>query len=240
MKCLTALKSFNEFYNEVEGAHNHLLSESDNFKVETLNIEISTLTEKLSPIRGDEKIGEILDIPESVNNENCIEEIKNNNLLNECTEKSIAESISWLNNENFDIKTANDVDICSDEEINKDESLKLESENDYSENGEVYENSLIKSESNDENESKTKVTSKKTSNNYNASRMETEDEQIRAVVKMKCELCDCGFNVFRDCKSHYRSDHDMEGYLFCCDTKYHKRVRLVEHIQRHIYPNGFA
>lgn len=74
--------------------------------------------------------------------------------------------------------------------------------------------------------------------NMNPEKMALEDEQIRSVVSMKCDLCDFIFNIFRDCKSHYRTAHNVTGYLKCCGSKILKRARVVQHIQRHINPNG--
>lgn len=70
-------------------------------------------------------------------------------------------------------------------------------------------------------------------------RMKEEDDQIRSVCHMKCDICDFPFDIFRDCKTHYKSVHNMVGYLKCCDNKIFSRFRVVQHIQRHLHPNGF-
>lgn len=74
---------------------------------------------------------------------------------------------------------------------------------------------------------------------FNSEQIALEDEQIRSIITMKCDLCDVEFNIFRDCKSHYRTVHNMQGYLKCCGSKFLKRVRAIEHLQRHINPDGF-
>lgn len=81
--------------------------------------------------------------------------------------------------------------------------------------------------------------SKNKSEKINSGQIDYEDQQIRDIVKMQCDICSEVFFLFRDAKYHYRTQHDQNGYLCCCDKKYFKRARVLEHIQRHINPNGF-
>lgn len=242
MKCLTALKSFNEFYKEVAEAHNALTS--NKFKIESPKIESTA-------ILNIETVGKI------VNNE------VDKSLENE-DENNVTESDLWLNEDDkYEIEILNVsnewVDGKDRTNESSDENLKHEiSDIEYSpkDNSEKIssddDDEYIPEENIDDNNEEfqgtrtkrhavisTKVLDGTQKKKNDTSRMEEEDEQIRAAIKMKCELCDSTFNVFRDCKAHYRIHHDMDGYLSCCNLKYFKRVRLVEHIQRHINPNGF-
>lgn len=99
--------------------------------------------------------------------------------------------------------------------------------------------SNIASNSEDGEESLDAILPKKPSHMDRGKIME-EDEQILSVINMKCDLCEHTFNIFRECKAHYRTSHQTNGYLICCGSKFFKRVRVVEHIQRHINPNGFS
>lgn len=76
--------------------------------------------------------------------------------------------------------------------------------------------------------------------NMDPQRIEEEDMQIRSILNMKCDLCHVTFNIFRESKSHYRDEHNINGYLICCEKKFFKRNQLIEHLQRHINPNGIA
>lgn len=83
---------------------------------------------------------------------------------------------------------------------------------------------------------------KQSKKKYNVDRggRQEEEDQICSIVTMKCELCDTGnFRNYNDCKLHYRKNHDLDGYLMCCDIKYTKRSELVLHVQKHLYPDGF-
>ncbi|XP_037033934.1 transcription factor grauzone-like [Bradysia coprophila] len=59
--------------------------------------------------------------------------------------------------------------------------------------------------------------------------------QIREWFTLKCELCSAGnFDTFLAVKRHYRKEHQVVGYLKCCDKKLHSRCDLLDHIRYHI------
>lgn len=69
---------------------------------------------------------------------------------------------------------------------------------------------------------------------------EREDGQIRQFYKMFCDLCTSEqFHTFADANSHYRECHDMRGYLVCCNVKIRRRNLLIDHIDKHLYPDMF-
>lgn len=63
-----------------------------------------------------------------------------------------------------------------------------------------------------------------------------EDEIIRQHMAMFCDLCDTKFDTFPECSNHYRTVHNMTGYLKCCEKKFLQRCRIMSHIQWHIDP----
>ncbi|XP_055318195.1 transcription factor grauzone-like [Sitodiplosis mosellana] len=54
---------------------------------------------------------------------------------------------------------------------------------------------------------------------------------------MRCDLCDdVQFATFQDAKQHYRSAHEINGYLVCCDKKFMKPKTIDDHFRWHINP----
>lgn len=54
---------------------------------------------------------------------------------------------------------------------------------------------------------------------------------------MRCDLCDdIQFSTFLDAKKHYRQDHNITGYLVCCDKKFMKPKTIDDHFRWHIDP----
>lgn len=68
-----------------------------------------------------------------------------------------------------------------------------------------------------------------------------DDDLIRNWCQMKCTKCPELFNgcTFKDVKVHYSKEHEMNGFLLCCEKKFFRRVRALEHIARHINPSVF-
>lgn len=89
------------------------------------------------------------------------------------------------------------------------------------------------------------VKAEKTPKKYNMSPKKSkeefaaEDEMIRKNMAMFCDLCDAKFDTFAECCTHYRTIHQIAGYLKCCGKKITKRCRVMSHIGWHIDPSKF-
>lgn len=68
-----------------------------------------------------------------------------------------------------------------------------------------------------------------------------EDNLIRNWCEMHCTKCPELFDgfTFKEVKVHYDKEHGINGFLLCCDKKFFRRVRALEHIARHINPSVF-
>lgn len=64
-----------------------------------------------------------------------------------------------------------------------------------------------------------------------------QDQQIRDFFKMSCDICKINFQTMREAIQHYRQSHNQAGYLMCCDKKFYRRCKALDHIQMHINPN---
>lgn len=64
-----------------------------------------------------------------------------------------------------------------------------------------------------------------------ASKRLAQDILIRQFFTMKCEICIDAvvFESFMGAKHHYRSVHQISGYLTCCGVKFEKSIRAFEH-----------
>lgn len=68
---------------------------------------------------------------------------------------------------------------------------------------------------------------------------EEHDKLILDNITMVCDLCGVNFVSYRDMKTHFRSEHGIEGYLTCCSKKFITRFYLVDHIKTHANPECF-
>lgn len=63
--------------------------------------------------------------------------------------------------------------------------------------------------------------------------------KIHEYFNMKCEFCsDVEFKSWLIARQHYAKVHNTDGYLVCCGRKFHKRCRILEHIDYHLNPEA--
>lgn len=67
-----------------------------------------------------------------------------------------------------------------------------------------------------------------------------EDELIRSVVSLQCNDCSHSASTFDELMAHYKQDHDKDGVLYCCERKFTRRFKLLDHVRLHVNPNEFA
>lgn len=60
---------------------------------------------------------------------------------------------------------------------------------------------------------------------------------IQTFFFMDCDLCSTKFQTYTDMKRHYKTVHKKAGYLLCCDKKYTKLCRILEHCAWHQNPD---
>lgn len=67
------------------------------------------------------------------------------------------------------------------------------------------------------------------------------DAQIREFVSLCCDICEKRpqFDTFKKLQFHYESKHDCRGYVNCCEKKFYRKDRLMNHIINHINPEAF-
>lgn len=67
------------------------------------------------------------------------------------------------------------------------------------------------------------------------------DAQIREFVSLCCDICEKRpqFDTFKKLQFHYEAKHDCRGYVNCCEKKFFRKDRLMNHIINHINPEAF-
>lgn len=70
---------------------------------------------------------------------------------------------------------------------------------------------------------------------------EKSDAQIKEFVNLVCDICKTStqFNSFKELQEHFNAEHNQRGYVECCDKKFYRKDRLMNHITNHIYPDAF-
>lgn len=70
---------------------------------------------------------------------------------------------------------------------------------------------------------------------------EESDAQIKEFVNLICDICKTSspFNSFKELQEHFNSEHNQRGYVECCEKKFYRKDRLMNHITNHIYPDAF-
>ncbi|KAJ6646328.1 Transcription factor grauzone [Pseudolycoriella hygida] len=66
-----------------------------------------------------------------------------------------------------------------------------------------------------------------------------EHEMIRNRFLMQCDLCGEPYSIFRDAQLHHLESHNQAGYLYCCDRKFFKMSRAIQHCVWHDDPESF-
>lgn len=65
------------------------------------------------------------------------------------------------------------------------------------------------------------------------------DKQIREYANLSCTICQENHISFKNLTQHYEIMHHIKGYAICCDKKFYRKDRLMNHIINHIDPDAF-
>lgn len=59
-------------------------------------------------------------------------------------------------------------------------------------------------------------------------------------VQLKCDLCsDREFRSFPDVQRHFWDEHEQNGYVRCCNRKFRRLARILQHCRWHENPEAF-
>ncbi|XP_065085403.1 transcription factor grauzone-like [Ochlerotatus camptorhynchus] len=127
---------------------------------------------------------------------------------------------------------------ASDEETKADDCLSDEEHSDKNES----EPEEIKPKRKYTKRIKTEAPVVKRKANYqvkDAKQLAEEDDIIKTHVQYICEACGSNCPTFTQLQKHMTNVHGMKGCITCCGTRYHKKVRLLEHVQKLQDPDRF-
>uniref|UniRef100_A0A182X6Z9 C2H2-type domain-containing protein n=1 Tax=Anopheles quadriannulatus TaxID=34691 RepID=A0A182X6Z9_ANOQN len=65
------------------------------------------------------------------------------------------------------------------------------------------------------------------------------EQMVLEHYKLSCDICSAPLTDFSDLGKHYRQQHNVTGYLRCCNKKIVKKCWMIEHLQLHLNPDAF-
>lgn len=80
---------------------------------------------------------------------------------------------------------------------------------------------------------------KKEKNIKTANALDRDNELVQRFFQMECSICTLPLTNFVNAKQHYQDVHAMTGYLLCCDKKYFKFYRILQHCAWHLDSTAF-
>ncbi|XP_058811323.1 zinc finger protein 271-like [Topomyia yanbarensis] len=66
-----------------------------------------------------------------------------------------------------------------------------------------------------------------------------DEEFIGGNINLECDTCSVKYNTFQELQKHSLAQHKKRAYVFCCDRKFTRKPRLIDHIQFHLNPAQF-
>ncbi|XP_055626281.1 gastrula zinc finger protein XlCGF26.1-like [Toxorhynchites rutilus septentrionalis] len=65
------------------------------------------------------------------------------------------------------------------------------------------------------------------------------EQFIAENVNIECDTCAEKYETFQQLQQHSLEKHQKRAYVFCCDHKFSRKPRLIDHIQFHLNPLQF-
>ncbi|XP_053682287.1 transcription factor grauzone-like [Sabethes cyaneus] len=65
------------------------------------------------------------------------------------------------------------------------------------------------------------------------------EQTIAQYINLECDTCSHKFDTFSDLQRHSTAEHDKLAYVFCCDFKFCRKPRLIDHLLYHMNPGQF-
>lgn len=71
--------------------------------------------------------------------------------------------------------------------------------------------------------------------------LDENNKRLLQYVQMKCDICsdDHIFDSFADIQSHFMDTHNQNGYVMCCNRKFRRIGRVLQHCTWHDNPEAF-
>lgn len=71
--------------------------------------------------------------------------------------------------------------------------------------------------------------------------LDENSKRLLEYVQMRCEICmdEQFFETFADVQTHYANAHNQRGYITCCNRKFRRIGRILQHCTWHDNPEAF-
>ncbi|XP_062538414.1 transcription factor grauzone-like [Armigeres subalbatus] len=71
------------------------------------------------------------------------------------------------------------------------------------------------------------------------SRAVDNEKMIAENINLECDSCQKKFESFGSLQKHSSKEHSKLAYVFCCDLRFNKKPRLIDHVLFHLDPTSF-
>lgn len=263
--CFSTYENSNQFFSEIEKIHNEFASKLFENQIEDkktityiepfcmINVD-ENVTAKMpndssqKVLHFDGKAHESIHIKQEQgqNEENCDEDLTNTDILN--TEYTAVIS-DFEDDMSFVYEDEDDDDGDGDDDDDDDDMSS--SDTSYSEPREKRRKSFGKTtKSKKSSKDKkymgktSKQSQKKISKKISVTTVNVLDEdnkRLLSYVQMKCDVCsdDRVFESFSEIQNHFLDTHNQNGYIMCCNRKFRRIGRVLQHCTWHDNPEAF-
>lgn len=71
--------------------------------------------------------------------------------------------------------------------------------------------------------------------------LDEDNKRLLSYVQMKCDMCadDREFDSFSEIQNHFLDTHKQNGYIMCCNRKFRRIGRVLQHCTWHDNPEAF-
>ncbi|XP_031638313.1 transcription factor grauzone-like [Contarinia nasturtii] len=257
----TTFEQPNQYFTEIEKIHNEFASKMFNQQIEDkksfsfiepfcmINVDendVAKIASDSNQKSNDSHVKEpeTLHIKEEHGNiEYVSEELNSTDILNTDELSDCDDDISYIYEEDED---EDDDDRDDDNNFSSDTSYASESKEKKRKSSGKTATKTAKLSSKSKKTSSDKISkhSKKTNKKISVTTVNVLDEdnkRLLSYVQMKCDVCsdDRVYDSFADIQTHFLDIHNQNGYIICCNRKFRRIGRVLQHCTWHDNPEAF-
>ncbi|XP_058444471.1 transcription factor grauzone-like [Malaya genurostris] len=66
-----------------------------------------------------------------------------------------------------------------------------------------------------------------------------DDQLIAERIELRCDTCSLECSTFDEVQKHSMAQHEKRAFVYCCNLKFSRKCRLMDHIRYHLNPTEF-